>query len=75
MFDLREESGSPVFWSPDMKHQHPNSPQDVEKMTRFLDEYQPRQIEATGEAAEDSDEKNGEESQNLSPSSRFFLTK
>jgi hypothetical protein len=65
----------PVLWSPDMKHQHEASAQDLEKRLRFLDEYK-RIGDKAGEITDISDEqREGEEAADKSPSSQFFLTK
>ena len=65
----------PVLWSPDMKHQHEASAQDLEKRLRFLDEYK-RIGDKAGEITDVSDdEREGEEAEDKSPSSQFFLTK
>jgi hypothetical protein len=65
----------PVLWSPDMKHQHEASAQDLEKRLRFLDEYKRIGNEADDIADLNSDEKDEEEIEAGSPSSQFFLTK
>jgi hypothetical protein len=62
----------PVFWSPDMKHQHDASAQDLEKRLRFLDEYK-RIGDKAGEITDIIDDQ--EEAEDKSPSSQFFLTK
>lgn len=64
-----------VLWSMEMKHQHLASAQDLEKRLRFLDEYKRIRDEAAGEIDGDSDEREGEETKDLSPSSEFFLSK
>ena len=58
-----------------MKHQHQASVQDLEKRLRLLDEYRRIRDEAAREIDGDSDEREGEETKDLSPSSEFFLTK
>jgi hypothetical protein len=65
----------PVLWSPDMKHQHEASAQDLEKRLRFLDEYKRIGNEADDIADLNADEKDEEEIEAGSPSSQFFLTK
>jgi hypothetical protein len=65
----------PVLWSPDMKHQHEASSQDLEKRLRFLDEYKRIGNEADDIADLNADEKDEEEIEAGSPSSQFFLTK
>jgi hypothetical protein len=64
-----------VLWSMEMKHQHLASAQDLEKRLRFLDEYKRIRDEAAGEIDGNSDEREGEETKDLSPSSEFFLSK
>jgi hypothetical protein len=68
----------PVLWSPDMKHQHEASAQDLEKRLRFLDEYK-RIGDKAGEITDitdiNDDQREGEEAEDKSPSSQFFLTK
>jgi len=58
-----------------MKDQHQASAQDLEKRLRFLDEYKRIRGEETGATDGNEDEKDGEESQDISPSTQFFLTK
>jgi hypothetical protein len=58
-----------------MKHQHEASAQDLSKRLRFLDEYKRIRDEETGETDGNEDEIDGEESQDVSPSTQFFLTK
>jgi hypothetical protein len=58
-----------------MKDQHQASAQDVEKRLKFLDEYKRIRDEETGETDGTEEEKDGEESQDVSPSMQFFLTK
>ena len=65
----------PILWSPNMKDQHQASAQDLEKRLKFLDEYKRIRDEETGETDGTEDEKDGEESQDISPSTQFFLTK
>lgn len=64
-----------VLWSMEMKHQHLASTQDLEKRLRLIDEYKRIRDEAAGEIDGDSDEREGEETKDLSPSSEFFLSK
>jgi hypothetical protein len=64
-----------VLWSMEMKHQHLASAQDLEKRLRFIDEYKRIRDEAAGEIDGNSDEREGEETKDLSPSSEFFLSK
>ncbi len=65
----------PVLWSSDMKNQHQASAQDLEKRLKFLDEYKRIRDEETGATDGNEEEKDGEESQDVSPSAQFFLTK
>jgi len=65
----------PILWSPNMKDQHQASAQDLEKRLKFLDEYKRIRDEETGETDGTEEEINGEESQDVSPSTQFFLTK
>jgi hypothetical protein len=58
-----------------MKDQHQASAQDLEKRLKFLDEYKRIRDEETGETDGTEEEKDGEESQEVSPSTQFFLTK
>ncbi len=58
-----------------MKDQHQASAQDMEKRLKFLDEYKRIRDEETGETDGTEEEKDGEESQEVSPSTQFFLTK
>jgi hypothetical protein len=58
-----------------MKDQHQASAQDLEKKLNFLDEYTRIREEETGETEGTEEEKDGEESQDVSPSTQFFLTK
>jgi len=58
-----------------MKHQDQASSQDLEKRLRFLDEFRRIREEAAGETEGNEGEKDGDEPRDLSPSSRFFLTK
>ena len=65
----------PVLWSPDMKHQHEASAQDLEKRLQFLDEYK-RIGDKAGEITDvNDDEREGEDAEDNSASSQFFLTK
>ncbi|HEX7505074.1 MAG TPA: hypothetical protein VF336_07385 [Syntrophales bacterium] len=58
-----------------MKQQHQASAQDLEKRLRFLDEYK-RIDEKTGEINDvNDDEREEAETEDVSPSSQFFLTK
>ena len=65
----------PVLWSSDMKNQHQASAQDLEKRLKFLDDYKRIRDEETGATDGNEEEKDGEESQDVSPSAQFFLTK
>lgn len=65
----------PILWSPNMKDQHQALAQDLEKRLKFLDEYKRIRDEETGETDGTEEEINGEESQDVSPSTQFFLTK
>ena len=58
-----------------MKYQHQASAQDLEKRLRLLDEYRRIRDEETGATDGNEDERDGEESQDVSPSAQFFLTK
>lgn len=58
-----------------MKDQHQALAQDLEKRLKFLDEYKRIRDEETGETDGTEEEINGEESQDVSPSTQFFLTK
>jgi hypothetical protein len=73
--DVGDDAEMPVLWSSEMKHQHQASAQDLEKRLRFLDEYKRMRDEKTGAADRNEEEKDGEESQDVSPSAQFFLTK
>ena len=73
--DVEDDAGMPVSWSSDMKHQYQASAQDLEKRLKFLDEYKRTRDEETGATDGTEDEKDGEESQDVSPSAQFFLTK
>ena len=73
--DVEDDAEMLVFWSMEMKHQHLASTQDLEKRLRFLDEYKRIRDEAAGEIDGNSDEREGEETNDLSPSSEFFLAK
>jgi hypothetical protein len=58
-----------------MKHQHEASAQDLEKRLRFIDEYK-RIGDKAGEITDINDDlMEGEEAEDKSPSSQFFLTK
>ncbi len=65
----------PVLWSSDMKYQHQASAQDLEERLRFLDEFKRIRDKETGATDGNEDDKDGEESQDVSPSAQFFLTK
>ncbi len=65
----------PVLWSSDMKNQHQASAQDLEKRLKFLDDYKRIRDEETGATNGNEVKKDGEESQDVSPSAQFFLTK
>ena len=65
----------PVLWSSDMKNQHQASAQGFERRLKFLDEYKRIRDEETGETDGTEEKKDGEESQEVSPSTQFFLTK
>jgi hypothetical protein len=58
-----------------MRDQHQASAQDLEKRLKFLDEYKRIRGEETGETDGTEEKKGGEESQEVSPSTQFFLTK
>jgi len=58
-----------------MKDQQQASAQDLEKRLKFLDEYKRIRDEETGETDGTEEEINGEESQDVSPCTQFFLTK
>ena len=58
-----------------MKDQQQASAQDLEKRLKFLDEHKRIRDEETGETDGTEEEINGEESQDVSPSTQFFLTK
>jgi len=73
--DIEDDAEMLVLWSMEMKHQHLASDQDLEKRLRFLDEYKRIRDEAAGEIDGNSDEREGEETNDLSPSSEFFLAK
>jgi len=73
--DVEDDAEKLVLWSMEMKHQHLASTQDLEKRLRFLDEYKRIRDEAAGEIDGNSDEREGEETKDLSPSSEFFLAK
>ena len=62
----------PILWSLNMKDQHQASAQDLEKRLKFLDEYKRIRDEAAGEIDGNEDEKEGEETQDVSPSSAVF---
>ena len=73
--DVEDDAEMLVLWSIEMKHQHLASDQDLEKRLRFLDEYKRIRDEGTGATDGNEDEQDGEESQDVSPSAQFFLTK
>jgi len=73
--NVEDDTEMPVLWSTDMKLQYQASVQDLEKRLRFLDEYKRIRDEDTGETDGNEAEKDGEESQDVSPSTQFFLTK
>ena len=73
--DVEDDAEMLVLWSMEMKHQHLASAQDLEKRLRFLDEYKRIRDEETGETDGTEEERDGEESQDVSPSMQFFLTK
>jgi hypothetical protein len=73
--DIEEDAEMPVLWSPEMKHQHEASDQDLEKRLRYLDEYKRIGNEADEITDISADEKDEEEMEGESPSSQFFLTK
>ena len=58
-----------------MKHQDQASTRNLEKRLRFLDEFKRIRDLEDGEIEGNIDEKDGDETQTLSDSSRFFLTK
>jgi hypothetical protein len=72
---IEDDAEMLVLWSMEMKHQHLASTQDLEKRLRFIDEYKRIKDEAAGEIDGNSDEREGEETKDLSPSSEFFLAK
>jgi hypothetical protein len=73
--DVEDDAEMPILWSPDMKDQHQSSTQDLEKRLRFLDEYKRTRDEETGATNGNEEENDGEDSQDVSPSTQFFLTK
>ena len=58
-----------------MKHQDQASTRNLEKRLRFLDEFKRIRDLEDSEIEGNDDEKDGDETQALSDSSRFFLTK
>ena len=58
-----------------MKHHDQASTRNLEKRLRFLDEFKRIRDLEDGEIEGNIDEKDGDEIQALSDSSRFFLTK
>lgn len=64
-----------VLLSPDRKHQHHLSAHDVEERMKILDEFNRIRDEAAGETDEIGNQGDGEETEKLSPSAQFFLTK
>jgi len=74
--ELRYEgTGQPVFRSLFMKNQDQASSTDREKRLRLLGEFKRIRDGAAGEPEGDEGEMEGDEPRELSPSSRFFLTK
>ena len=73
--DVEDDAEMLVLWSMEMKHQYLASALDLEKRLRFIDEYKRIRDEAAGEIDVNSDEREGEETKDLSPSSEFFLAK
>jgi hypothetical protein len=58
-----------------MKHHDQASTRNLEKRLRFLDEFKRIRDLEDGEIEGNDDEKDGDELQDLSASSKFFLTK
>jgi hypothetical protein len=58
-----------------MKHQDQASTRNLEKRLRILDEFKRIRDEAAGEIEGNDNKKDADEPQDLSASSRFFLTK
>jgi len=58
-----------------MKHQDQAFSQDLEKRLRFLEEFRRTGDETAVESEGNEGERDGDEPRELSPSSRFFLTK
>lgn len=58
-----------------MKHHDQASTRSREKRLRFLDEFNRIKDLENGEIERNDDEKDGDEPQDLSASSEFFLTK
>jgi len=58
-----------------MKNHNKASSSDLEKRLRLLDEFKRIRDVAAGESEGDDRERDGDEPRELSPSSRFFLTK
>jgi len=58
-----------------MKHHDQASTRNLEKRLRFLDQFKRIRDLEDGEIDGNDDEKDGEESQDISPSAQFFLTK
>lgn len=73
--DVEDDAEMPVLWSSDMKHQHQASAQNLEKRLKFLDECKRAGDEGAGATDGIEEKKDGEESQDVSPSAQFFLTK
>ena len=73
--DVEDNAEMPVYWSPDMKHQHQALAQDLEKRLRFLDECNQARSEETGQTDGNEEKSDVEEPQDVSPSVQFFLTK
>jgi len=74
---VAEDAEMPVFWSPDMKHEHQAPIGDLEKRLRFLDEYKRINNEQDDLADAVNDDREGDqaEPEEISASSKFFLTK
>ena len=73
--NVEDDAEMLVLWSMEMKHQCLASALDLEKRLRFLDEYKRIRDEAAGGIDGNSDEREGEEAKDLSPSSEFFLAR
>ena len=74
---LLRNAEMPVFWSPDMKHEHQAPAGDLEKRLRFLDEYKRigNKEDDLTDTVNDNRDENEAEQEDISPSSQFFLTK